>query len=273
MRNRNNGFGGTASDTVTLSYPASVAGATLSSISIPAFQVTVQRTQQTGFIRFIGGPSTTTISAKAITGITGVVSPDSVFILDTSMKDALNVSGAAVLTVSGGGVAINSNNAEAAVISGSGQVKSSSFTSVGGVSITGGSSATPSPSTGKPAVSDPFSSLPAPAVGSCATHPTLTTPPNGNSTLLPGTYCGGISIGNVANVTFSAGTYIINGGGISFGNSAIATGSGVTFFLTGTNSTYGSGECRRCIGYDAVGSHVGHLPGHPLLSGQDNYQQ
>jgi len=237
---RNNGFGGTSSDTVTLSYPASVSGVTLSSVTVPAFQVTVQRTLHTGLIRFIGGPATTTISAKAISGIMGVVSPNSVFILDSAKKDALNISGAAVLNVSGGGVAVDSNNAEAAVLSGSGQVNASLFTSVGGVSITGGASSNPVPSTGKASVADPFASLPAPTVGSCATHPTLTTPPNGASTLLPGTYCGGISIGNIANVTFSPGTYIINGGGISFGNSGVATGSGVMFYLTGTNSTYGS---------------------------------
>ena len=83
---RDNGFGGTASDTVTFSYPTSVSGATLSSVTIPAFEVTVQRTLQTGFIRFIGGPSTTTITAKAIAGIVGTVSPDSIFVLDPSAK-------------------------------------------------------------------------------------------------------------------------------------------------------------------------------------------
>jgi Flp pilus assembly protein TadG len=72
---RQNGFGGTASDTVTLSYPSSIAGATLSSVTVPAFEVTVQRTLNTGLIQFLGGPATTTITAKAITGIAGSVSP------------------------------------------------------------------------------------------------------------------------------------------------------------------------------------------------------
>ena len=40
---RDNGFGGTTSDTVTLSYPATVSGVTLSSVSVPALAVTVQR--------------------------------------------------------------------------------------------------------------------------------------------------------------------------------------------------------------------------------------
>ncbi len=209
---RYNGFGGTSSDTVTLSYPSSVAGASLlSSAAVPAIQVTVQRSLQNSFIRFLGGPSTTTISAKSIAGMVGVVSPDSVFLLDSSAKDALSVTGAASLSVSGGGIAIDSNNAEAALIAGSSTVSASSFTSVGGVSITGGSSSSPSPATGKAAVADPFATLAAPTVGSCAAHPTQYNAPNGNSPLSPGTYCGGIFIGNIANVTFSAGTYIING--------------------------------------------------------------
>lgn len=237
---RDNGFGGTASDTVTLSYPASVTGATLlGSATVPSIQVTVQRNLQNSFIRFLGGPSTTTISAKGIAGIVGVVSPNSVFLLDSSAKDALTISGAGILSVSGGGIAIDSNNSEAALIKGSSTVSASSFTSVGGVTISGTSTSSPTPSTGKAAVADPFASLPAPTVGSCATHPTLYSPPNG-ATLTQGTYCGGISVTGSNSVTFSSGTYIINGGGMFFGNSAVATGSGVTFFLTGTNSTYGS---------------------------------
>ncbi len=51
---RNNGFGGTSADTVTLSFPATVSGVTLSSGNVPAFAVTVQRTLKTGLIRFIG---------------------------------------------------------------------------------------------------------------------------------------------------------------------------------------------------------------------------
>src|SRR5450432_3851387 len=44
---RNNGFGGTAADTVTLSFPAAVSGVTLSSVTVAAITVAVQRTLQT----------------------------------------------------------------------------------------------------------------------------------------------------------------------------------------------------------------------------------
>src|SRR6185437_13913466 len=191
---RYNGFGGTAADTVTLSYPSSVSGAAISSsVTVPAIQVTVQRSLQNSFIRFLGGPSTTTISAKAIAGVVGLVSPNSVFLLASSAKDALLISGTGSLNVSGGGIAIDSDNTEAALIKGSSTVTASSFTSVGGVSITGTSTSFPAPSTGKAAVADPFLNVPAPTVGSCATHPPLYSPPDG-TVLTQGTYCGGISV-------------------------------------------------------------------------------
>lgn len=114
---RNNGFGGTASDTVTLSYPASISGVTLTSAVVPAFEVTVQRNVKNGFIGFIGGPSTTSVTAKAIAGITGSVSPDSIIVLGSGPNTFTANNGASV-TVSGGAIAINSSNADAGTVSG-----------------------------------------------------------------------------------------------------------------------------------------------------------
>ena len=80
-----------------------------------------------------------------------------------------------------------------------------------------------------------------PPLGNCAAHPTTTNPAT-DAVLTPGTYCGGIYVGNGAtNVTFSSGIYVINGGGLSFnGSGKTVTGNGVMFYLTGTNSTYDS---------------------------------
>ena len=86
---RLNGFGGTAADTVTLSYPTTVSGVTLSSATVPAFAVTVQRTLQTGLIRFLpGGPATSSITAKATAGLVGTVSPDCIYVLNPSAVNA-----------------------------------------------------------------------------------------------------------------------------------------------------------------------------------------
>jgi Flp pilus assembly protein TadG len=236
---RNNGFGGTSSDTVTLSYPTTVSGVSLAAGNVPALKVTIQRNVSTSFVRFIGGPATFSITNKAISAMVQTGSPNSIYVLDPSGKDAFSVTGNANVSVNGGAIAINSSNAEAGLVKGSATVSAGAIEAVGGVKIQGAASATPAPSTLAAPVADPLASLPALTPGSCATYPTNYSPPNG-TTLTPGTYCGGISVGSNATVTFSAGNYIINGGGISFGASSVSTGSGVMFYLTGTNATYGS---------------------------------
>jgi hypothetical protein len=235
---RNNGFGGTSSDIVTLIYPSSISGTTLSSISVPAFEVTVQRTLQTGLIRYIRGPATTTVSAKAISGITSSVSPDSVIVLGSG-ANAFQANNGATVTVSGGAIAIDSSNSDAATISGGATVTASAIDVVGNAVINNGATTTPAPVTGTASVADPFASLLALMPGTCL-YSTMYNP-GSNATLSPGTYCGGITVSNgVSGVTFSAGNYIINGGGLTFGGGVTATGSGVMFYLTGTNATYGS---------------------------------
>jgi hypothetical protein len=115
---RYNGFGGTAADTVTMSFPSTVSGVTLSSAAVPAFAVTVRRTLQTGFIRFVGAAATSTITAKATAGLVGTISPDSIIVLDPSAQNAFQANNGATVTVTGGAIAINSINSDAATITG-----------------------------------------------------------------------------------------------------------------------------------------------------------
>jgi hypothetical protein len=58
-----------------------------------------------------------------------------------------------------------------------------------------------------------------------------------NNTLVPGVYCGGLSIGDTggAQFTMSPGTYVIAGGGFHVTSSAIVVGSGVTVYNTSSN--------------------------------------
>lgn len=234
---RLNGFGATASDTVTLSFPATVSGVTLPSVTIPAFTVPIQRSLKTGLIRFVGGPAASVITAKATAGLDGTVSPDCMYVLDPSAQNAFLANNGATVAATGCDIAVNSTNAQAANISGGASVTGVELDVVGGCSCNG---TYPALKTGQTAVADPFASLPAPAIGSCAAHPTMYTPGNG-TTIMPGTYCGGITVSNgTTGVTFAAGTYIINGGGLTFGGGVTVSGSGLMFYLTGTNATYAS---------------------------------
>jgi hypothetical protein len=238
---RDNGFGGTTADVVTLSFPAATAilGVTLSSATVPALTVTVQRTLNTGLIRMVGGAATSVIKATATAGLVGAVSPSCVYVLAPSAASAFQANNGAAVVVNGCAIVVDSTSSSAAVIQGA-SVSASAIDVVGGTVINNGGSATPTPVTGAPTVVDPFLSLPALTPASCTAHPTMTVATSGQ-TLSPGTYCGGISVSNgVSNVTFASGNYIINGGGITFGGGTTSSGSNVMFYLTGTNLTYAS---------------------------------
>ena len=235
---RDNGFGGTASDTVTLSFPTTVPGVTLSSASVPALAVTVKRTLKTGLIRFIGAGATVTITAKGTAALVGTVSPNCIYALDPSAPNAFQATNGATVALNGCSIAVNSSNSSALIVSGGSSVTASAISVVGGDVISGGSTITPAATNGVPPVADPFASLPSPAVGAC--NFTNYSPGYGTWTLNPGTYCGGINISNGATATFNPGTYIIKGGSLTLVGGTTDTGSGVMFYLTGTNATYGS---------------------------------
>jgi Flp pilus assembly protein TadG len=234
---RYNGFGGTAADTVTLSYPATVSGVTLSPATVPAFTITVQRTLQMGLIRFLpGGPATSSITAKATAGLVGTVSPSCIYVLDPSAPSAFQASNGVAVTATGCSISVNSTNSAALSVTGGASVSATAIDVVGNVAVNNGGTTTPVPVTGVTPIADPFASLPSLTPGTCLQ--TAYSPPSG-TTLVPGTYCNGINVSN-PNVTFGAGNYIINGGGLTFGGGVTSSGSGVMFYLTGTNATYGS---------------------------------
>ena len=106
-----NGFG-TSTDTVTVSFPATVTGVSLAVASTPAVTVTVQRTLTTGLMHFLG-ISTVTVKAKATSGMVSVVPPTCLYVLDPSAQHALVVSNGATVNLNCG-LTVNSSNAAAA---------------------------------------------------------------------------------------------------------------------------------------------------------------
>ena len=230
-----NGFG-TTNDTVTVSFPSTVSGATLASEATPAAAVSVQRILATGLIQFFG-IATFTVKARATAGMVASVPSTCLYVLDPSAANAFTANNGATVTMNCG-ITINDTNADAATVSGGAMVTAASVSISGGYEVNNGGSISPAPSTGTQTVSDPFASVTGPTAGAC--NYTNYNPGWGSWTLNPGTYCGGIVINNGATAVFNPGTYIINGGGITFAGGATITGSGVMFYLTGTNATYGS---------------------------------
>ena len=58
-----------------------------------------------------------------------------------------------------------------------------------------------------------------------------------STTLEPGTYCGGLTIANKANVTLAPGIYVIKDGPFEVGTKSTLTGTGVGLYFTGENSS------------------------------------
>jgi Flp pilus assembly protein TadG len=101
---------------------------------------------------------------------------------------------------------------------------------------------------------DPFAAYTMPASASNCTYgwigggkppsqPAAMKVTTNNQTLQPGTYCQGLQVQNVTNVTFKPGVYIINGGQLQIqgpggGGTTTVTATGVTFLMTGSNAGF-----------------------------------
>jgi hypothetical protein len=271
---RNNGFGSTASDTINVSFPDTLPGATLSGDSVPAILVTVQRTLRTSFMRFLG-PSTSTATAVSGAAIVSEQSVAPLLITHPTLASAVSAGGSASVKICGGparSVQVNSNSAAAFGggtfdLSKAGPADSGACTTGTGADFGtfGGPSAKPAGvslgSTGhyvQPAspILDPYSDISAPTQPASAPAKTSlangvsgcpAAPKKGCNLYSPGLYSSGISVKNETAV-FKPGLYYMAGSG-GFGNAAngdmvmatgfpndAATGSGMMVFNTGTGT-------------------------------------
>jgi len=154
--------------------------------------------------------------------------------LSDTGKGVLNLNGNAVISAKYCSVQVNSNSADAVDLNGAGtSLTSESNCFVGGVQ-SGLSRIQPPPEKECAFVPDPFDDREMPAIGGCTEYDFKV---NGNLSkeLEPGVYCGGISIGSGASVTFKPGLYVIKDGMFKTTGNASLFGDGVTFLFTGTD--------------------------------------
>jgi hypothetical protein len=199
----------------------------------------------TYFVRLVGY-STVQLTARAESVRTS--NPNCIYALDQTSANAITVAVLASLTATCG-VVDESNS--------SGAFGCALFASVSvpNLKITGGlqnllCTVSPAARTNVPAPNpaDPLSTLPKPAVLSCGASVISPYHGSANPLIIVGTavlypdaaYCGGITIGPLANVTFMPGTYVIRSGGLlgmqggmSFDLLSNVTGNGVTFYNYG----------------------------------------
>jgi hypothetical protein len=213
-----------------------------------------------------------TVTASAKAGVTSYTAGACIYVLDPSSSGAFTATGSSNTTATCG-IFVHSTSTSGFTTTGSARVTASQILINSTAASIGGSTSvipTPTYNAGSPATSDPIAGV--------QTIPTFSNPNPCSTaahnigsttvtTLNPGTYCGGITIGNSAQVTFAAGDYLINDGlsiggaskvtfgaglyiingsasgvALSFGNSTIVNGAGVTFFITGqyTGHTIGN---------------------------------
>ncbi len=155
---------------------------------------------------------------------------------------SLSISGSGAVSFTGG-VTVNSQCTNALRMSGSSTLSAPSggIDVVGGYQFTGSATSTPIPTTSAQVATDPFLGIAAPDPaalglstrnGSPSNPSTQTLIGGGSTTLSPGIYYGGISIGGSKSVTLQPGVYYIAGGGFSVGGAASVSGSGVTIYNT-----------------------------------------
>ena len=228
---RLNGFGGTTSDIVIVSFPTQVSGVSnLSTGGVATVAVSVQRTLKTGLIQFLG-PSTSIVRASATAGLIGSV-PDCLTVLSPAGNAALLVSNNVAVSLHNCGITVNSGAPQAFTASNNVTVQAGSIQVVGGDSLINNASVLPSPILNAPATGDPFASVPAPSYSASPCQLNVTVANNAFATLNPGVYCGGIDVLNNSAVTFTPGTYILLGGGLIANGNVALTGNGVTFYNT-----------------------------------------
>ncbi|HUI41300.1 MAG TPA: pilus assembly protein TadG-related protein [Terriglobia bacterium] len=208
----------------------------------------LSQTQPTFFMK-VFNVTTATVSARAVAWGAAANPKGCVYALDDSAANSLVVKGNSTeLTVPTGNIMVNSSSSTGYTNSNSACVTANSIGVVGSASTWNGDCT--APKYGLVAVSDPLAYLQPPSVGSCPANPPsvpsgcnpyqpknglvcTATPP---TALLPGTYCGGITVNSPAKVTLAAGTYVLNGGGLTVKSGANIVGNGVTFYNTGVST-------------------------------------
>jgi len=191
-------------------------------------EVSVQYNQPRYFSRVIG---TGAIPVKARAVGRGKWEPSfvGIHVLDLHADSALRATGGGAGGVSGGAhVIVNSDSSTAAVTTGGSILTASQFDITGATS--GGGFMGPV-NLGTPPQPDPLRNIPEPTKQSM---PEQSSGPkhysNGNRTISPGVYHGGITITGQANVTMLPGIYYMDGGGFSMTGQGNLVANGVMIF-------------------------------------------
>ncbi|NLH82655.1 MAG: pilus assembly protein [Phyllobacteriaceae bacterium] len=201
----------TVAKTVTVRIDAPVTSTILRWTALESTSVTVQAT------------------AKVVGG-----APLCVIGLDRVQQQTVYLSQSARLKAPGCAVYSDSSNAKGLYIQDFAVLEAAYICSAGGKIKYGLGTFNPNPETDCPVISDPLAARPAPAVSSTCLKTNYEIIA-GSDILLPGTYCGGLTVRGLAQVHLEPGIYVIKDGDLLVTDLASFAGTGVGFYLTGAD--------------------------------------
>ncbi|WP_316233329.1 TadE/TadG family type IV pilus assembly protein [Bradyrhizobium sp. SZCCHNPS2010] len=222
---------------ITVNHPPVSPPASAAHAADPAaVQVIITQPQTLTLVGLFGSDLFTLgVSAVALQGSSCVLA------LSRSANKAVSASGGAIVDLTKCGLAVYSTSDSSIDVSGGGtRINAQTVSTAGDYRTSGGGSINPvqppinTNATNLP--TDPYSGHTVPTPGTCLkTNYKLTGADS--DTLIPGTYCGGISDKSSGELTLMPGVYIINGGDLTLGRGATLNGkNGVSIVLTGATS-------------------------------------
>ncbi len=224
---------GTAGVTVTVNTPPASGLYTNTANAVEVIAGQPQTLKLGGL--FISSPLNVSARAVAVPAASGSFC---LLATDTGSATAATVSHGVDVSLNGCGLAVNATGAAALSVTGASTLTASTVSVGGQVNVSGGGilDVTNGVKVNQPATPDPYASVSMPASSGCDyTGLTLGT---GIHQMSPGRYCNGVSIGNGAIVSMTAGIYYIKSGTFNVGGGSKLTGSGVTIVLTQNTSGY-----------------------------------
>ncbi len=195
--------------------------------------VTISAPRLSYFGGILPGADTISVTARAQTMGMGKICV--LGLMESSLFAGVHIDNSAALEANECGVYSNSTSFASIRADASATMTASMICAAGGYWAQSGSSFTPEPTTDCPPIPDPLSDRPAPDVGSCTAMGLVV---DVNTTLDPGTYCGGLSVTNGAAVTLRPGIYVIKDGPLAVQGASSLTGENVGFYLTGNDSLF-----------------------------------
>jgi hypothetical protein len=185
------------------------------------------------------------VTARAV-ATQGNSASDCVLALDTGTITAAAVGNGAQVNLNQCGMAVDANGPSALTVTGGAVLTAQSVTVSGADAVNNGGSivAANGVKTGQAAVANPYADAVVPTASGCKygalPNSPLTLAYSASTQTLnaDGVYCGGLVMGNAANVVMNPGVYIINGGTFSVQGGVTLSGTGVTIVLTGSGSNW-----------------------------------